>query len=214
MALIAQQSDIVSNPAVQAIIAYLVEHPEQTAGAAGALAVTAFNYYKTGNVPIGRIPWRHLREMFGDLGDKYFGTDRPRGVPGIIVNAPPEEAMRALLGRHYENVDLYSYEYEDEAWGLRRPSGLRTHEKSGRKVPMETHPRGFRTDDDRTLVISHDEASRLGATGEHLAETMLSWERGRDIVSEDYDEEDIGYEEVESEADAGVTVVAPQNTSS
>lgn len=195
---------------LDSLVQYATENPEQTATAVAVILGALFNYRQTGNLPVGRLPWQYARRLVGDLGDKYFGVTRPRGVPGIVVDATPEEVQRGLRGRHYESTDLYSYEYEDEAWGLRRPSGLRPHPTTGQPTPMETHPRGFRTDDDRTLVTSHDEASRFERTGDHLAESMLSWERGRDIVSDDLSALSLSYESVDSEAAADVTVVAPQ----
>lgn len=199
-------------PELQPVLEYLVGNQEQTIAAAVAILGSLFNYQRTGRLPLGRMPWRYFRELLGDLGDQYFGVDRKKGVPGVVVDATPEQVMRQLRGRNYESTDLYSYEYTDEAWGLRRPSGTRPDPSTGEPAPTETHPRGFRTDDDRCLVICHDEASRFERPGAHLRETMLSWELGRDLVTDDLEALELAYEEVESEAATGVRVVAPTTT--
>lgn len=207
MALI--QAAIGVEPFIEYVLQYVTDRPEQsTAAVVGVLGVL-FNYNKTGSIPIGRMPWRYAREMLRDLGDKYFGVKRPRGVPGVLVEAPPERVIKALRGQAYESTDLYSYEYENEAWGLRRPSGTQTHPVTAEPVPMENHPRGFETEDGKTLIVCHDEASRFERTGLHLAETMLSWDRGQDYIAEDLDEANLGYQRIESETAAGVEVVEP-----
>jgi hypothetical protein len=185
---------------------YALSHPEQAATLIAALVGIGFNYQKTGTIPLGRLPWRHLRQSFRELGDSYFGVSRPRGVPGLMVDAMPFQIEQSLRQRHYESSDLFSYEYKGEVWNLRRPSGQRRHPKTGMLTPMETHPRGFDIDGDRTLIICHDEASRMEAQGPHLDESMMSWERGRDLLMVDLDGLGIEYEQIESEADAGITV--------
>lgn len=187
-------------PFIQGIIAYLVEHPDQTAAAVAAVGGTVFNYRKTGNFPIGRLPWSYFRRLLDDLSDKYFGVRRPRGVPALHIPEPPERVKRKLRERHYESADVMGYDYEGEVWTLRRPSGLFQHPRTGEDIPMETHARGFRTEDDGTLVICHDEASRFEATGDHLSETVMSWPRGREYVVQDCEELGLGYEQLDSEA--------------
>lgn len=195
---------------VQDLVQYAIEHRQQTGGAAAVIIGSLFSYQRTGRLPVGRLPWHYFRRLLRDLTDKYFGVARPRGVPGVVVDAPPQAVKRALRDRHYESVDLYSYEYEDEAWGLRRPSGARPHPMTGEPAPTETHPRGFRTENDECLIICHDEASRLERTGDHLAETMLTWELGRDVLAEDLQAVQLAYESVASERAAGVTIVPPE----
>lgn len=193
----------------QDLLQYTVAHPEQAGTALLAVLGTLFNYRQTGNLPVGRLPWQYARRLVGDLGDKYFGVTRPRGVPAVVVDERPAAVMAALRGCHYESTDLYSYEQADEAWGLRRPSGTHPHPVTGEPTPMETHPRGFHTDDGRTLINCHDEASRFERTGDHLAESMLSWERGRDIIAEDLQALSLSYGAIESEAAANINVVPP-----
>lgn len=191
------------------LLEYAVQHPEQIATVSTGLVAAAGHYRKTGKLPLGRLPLRRLRKAARELGDQYFGRARPKGVPGLLVDADPDAIKQSLRERHYEGADLYSYEYKNEALNLRRPSGTRTHPKTGDAVPMETHPRVFRLQDGRSLVICHDEASRFEATDAHLDEDLISWERGRDIVSEDFEAAQLTHDRVESERAADLTVVAP-----
>lgn len=203
--------------AVDQLVEYLMQwvnqRPEQTAGAVAAILGVLWNYRRTGAVPIGRMPWRYFRQLVGDLGDKYFGVTRPKGVPAIVVDTNPERVMAALREQDFESTDLYSYEYEDEAWGLRRPSGMFPHPVSGDEIPMELHPRGFLTDDGKCLINVHDEASRFERTGDHLTEVALSWERGREKLKTDLDDANLSYREIESEAAANIKVVPPSRSS-
>jgi len=193
------------------LVEYAARHPTQVGAIVTALAGAATHYSKTGTLPIGRLPLRHLHDAARELGDQYFGRARPTGVPGIVVDAPPDAIEQALRERHYEGVDTYSYEYASEALTLRRPSDTRTHPKTGAAIPMETHPRGFRLEDGRTLIICHDEASRFEAPRAHVDEAILSWERGRDIVAEDIEAAQLSHTRIESERAAEVTVVAPES---
>lgn len=208
MALLQAADPVFVEQLAEFIAQWVSERPEQTTGAIVALLGVLFNYQRTGNIPLGRVPWRYFRQAVGDLGDQYFGVTRPKGVPAVVVDAPPERVLTKLRGG-FESTDLYSYEYEDEAWGLRRPAGMFPDPVTGDDIPMELHPRGFRTDDDKTLVNCHHEANRFERTGDHLTESVLSWERGRDLVTDDLDELNLSYRAIESEAEANVKVVAP-----
>lgn len=192
---------------VEQIAQYLITHPEQTGTFLVGLLGAFGSYRKTGNIPLGRIPYRHLRRMIRDIGDTYFGTSRPRSVPALIADAPPEEVEAALRDDRYESGDLYSYEYGGEVWNLRRPAGMAMNPKTERQIPMEVHPRGFLTDDDRTLILSHREANRWEATKAHIDETVMSWSDGRDAVLADLSDVDFEITEIDSEADAGIEVV-------
>jgi len=193
------------------LVSIAVERPEQTAGVIGALATVLVHYRKTGSVPLGRLPWRSIKQSVRELGNQYFDRPRPKGVPALVVDAKPGDLEDKLRDEHFESVDLYSYEYKDEAWNLRRPEGTRSHPETGAPVAMELHPRGFLTSDGRTLLPAHDEASRFEAYGPHLNEVLLSWQRGRDGMVEVLDQLDVEYEEVESEQTADITVEPPEN---
>jgi hypothetical protein len=193
------------------LLALAMDRPEQTAAAATALATVLVHYRQTGRVPLGRLPWRIIKQNVRELGNQYFRRPRPRGVPALVVDAKPDDLEDTLRNEFFESVDLYSYEYADEAWNLRRPQGTRSHPETGAPVPMELHPRGFLTSDGRTLVSAHDEASRFEAYGPHLNEVLLSWKRGRDGMTEVLDQLDVEYEEVESERAADITVEPPAN---
>jgi len=189
------------------VIDALLSRPEQTTTVVVALVAGIFNYQKTGKIPLGRIPYKILRETIRDLGDQYFGTDRPYGVPGLITTAEQAKLDDALRTRHYESGDLSSYEYAGERLNLRRPSGTLRQPGSGDLIPMETHVRSFELDDGRRLLIAHDEANRFEATTDHVNETVMSWERGRRKVKADLDDADIDYQLIQSEANADVSVI-------
>jgi hypothetical protein len=189
-----------------ALLNWVVDNPEQAVTVLAAAVGVAFNYAKTGKIPIGRLPYRVLRETLRQYGDKYFGTGRPRTVPGIVVDATQDQIDAALRRRHFESGDLTSYEYEDEVLNLRRPRGWMADPDTGRDVPMETHVRTFDLDDGRVLLLTHDEANRYEATSAHLSPGLYSWTRGRDIVSADLDDASLPYDFVDSERDAGLVV--------
>lgn len=187
---------------------YAISHPEQTAGFVLGFGGVGVNYAKTGKFPIGRLPYKHLREMLRDVGDRYFARARVRGVPIIVADADPQTVKRTLHEQHYESGDLVSYEYEDELYNLRRPEGYDTDPKHGGEVLMENHTRLFETTGGNTLILTHYEANRYSETTEHLADQGLSWGDGRDIVTDDLDAADIPYTEYANEANADVTVVS------
>lgn len=193
------------------LLAFLVERPELLATlltATASLAGSLVHYRLTGRLPIGRLPYRALQDVWGELADQYFGTTRPKGVPGVIVDADVPELEADLRAACFESADDYAYEYEAERLNMRRPNGTRRHPETGEPVPMELHPRVFETDGGGLLVIAHDEASRAEAWGAHLKEMLLSWERGRDQFQTVLDERGLDYETIESERAANVEVVA------
>jgi hypothetical protein len=191
------------------IIQYAVEHPEQVAGAATAVGASAFHYTRTGSLPLGRLPWRTVRDIVGELGDQYFGRSRPAGVPAILVDADIEAVETALRDVHFEGADLISYEYAGEVLNLRRPAGTKRHPDTGREIPMELHVRAFQTQSRGHLLLAHYEASRYEAQGIHLRETMLSWETGQGMLASTlHNETGLDHEKVASERDAGVEVVS------
>ncbi|MDY6780217.1 MAG: hypothetical protein SV760_06690 [Halobacteria archaeon] len=195
-------------PFTRDVVRYVVSHPKQVAAIVVAVAGAVASYAKTGRVPIGRLPYRYLRRLLRDVGNTYFGKPRPTGVPAVVVDAPPDEVESAVRDRHYESGDLFSYEYAGEVWNLRRPEDPARNPETGAMTPMENHARAFRTADDRTLVLDHYEANRFEATEEHLDERgLFSWSKGRDILAEDLEAEQLSYETIASEADAKIEVV-------
>lgn len=188
------------------LLEYVTQHPEQVATAATAVVGTTVHYSKTGKVPLGRLPWRALRQAGRELGDQYFGTPRPKGVPGLLVDTDLDTLEQELRAAAFESVDLLSYEYAGEALNMRRPNGTRTHPQTGEAVPMELHPRVFQTKSGVLLILAHDEASRFEATDDHLEEDLLSWERGRNDMVDVLEKAGLQYTEIGSERKAGVDV--------
>jgi len=193
---------------VDSLLPYIVEHPERAAAVVVGVGGVLFSYVKTGKLPIGRIPYRHLRGIIKDLGDRYFGTQRPRGVPVVVADESPQTVKRALENRHYESADLASYEYEGELFNLRRPEGYATDPELGTDLLMENHPRLFACDNETTLLLTHYEPNRYFETKEHLADQGLTWTGGRDRVIADLEMTEIEYTEYENEANADLTVVS------
>jgi len=189
------------------LLSFVLEHPEQVGPLLAAVGGIVLHYRTTGRIPIGRLPYRAVRQIARDLGDQYFGVRRPRGVPGVVVDVKLDELEAGLRSRHFESADIYSYEYAGEVLNVRRPSGTRPHPESGAEIPMELHVRAFATNDDRLLLLAHDEASRVEAWGEHMRETLLSWSRGQEDLIQDLDELGIEAEAVASERDAKIEVV-------
>lgn len=187
---------------------YVTENPEVVSGLVLGVVATAANYWKTGKFPIGRLPYRHLRHVLRDLRNSYFGKPRPRGVSGIVVNADPKKLNRALRLRHYEDADLFSYDYDGEVLNLRRPEDFDTDPVNGDPVAMETHIRGFKLDERGTFLLTHREANRFSDTSDHFDGENFSWERGAATAAEDLDALELEYERVNSEAAAGVTIVS------
>lgn len=191
-----------------AVMEFVVSNPEAMSAFVVGFVGAIGHYAKTGRVPVGRLPFRALRDIVRELGDEYFGVRRPRGVTGLLVTASNEELDSELRTRCFESVDIYSYEYEGEVLNLRRPNGLRRNPRDGDLVPMELHVRSFDTDlDGKVWVLAHDEASRFEAWGDHYKETVFSWDRGTEHTKELLDALDLEYEEVESERTAEFAVV-------
>jgi len=195
-------------PLADALVSYVTANPEQSFGVAVGVAGVGANYMKTGKFPIGRLPYKYLREMLRDFGDRYFKASRPRGVPVVVAHAPPKAVKRALNESHYESSDLFSYEYDGELYNLRRPEGHSIDPKHGGEVLMENHTRLFETDSGETLILTHHEANRYLETTEHLADQGLSWQKGRELITTDLETMDIAYTKYDSESLADVTVVS------
>lgn len=196
-------------PFLRGVARYVASNPQATAAFVVAFLGAIGSYLKTGRFPIGRIPYRYLRRMLRDLGNTYFGKPRPKGVPGIVVDATPDAVESAIRTRHYESGDLFSYEYSGEVFNLRRPEDPARNPETGGMTPMENHVRAFRLSDDRTLLLTHYEANRFEATTEHLDEAgMFSWSTGRDLITDDLEARQLSYTTIESEAAADVQVVS------
>jgi len=197
------------------LLEYAVANPEQAGTVITALLATTMHYARTGRVPLGRLPWRAAQDAWGELADEYFGRDRPRGVPGLVADTTVADLDTTLReASFFEGADDRSFEYEDEALNLRRPSGLRTHPETGERVPMELHVRAFKTEAGDLLLLSHDEASRSESWGAHIRGRLLSWTRGQDKMAGVLDDVGIDYHRVESERDAGITVEPPTGATS
>lgn len=196
-------------PVLDQAASYAIEHPEQTATVIGAIIAITTNYRKTGKFPIGRLPFHALRDGLREYRDRYFGVDRPKGVPGVIIEADQDDIEAAFRQRHFESGALSSYDYAGEVLNLRRPRGYESDPLTGELVPMETHVRTFETESQDVLAIAHDEANRFEATGEHLdTDALYSWQTGRATVEEVLDDADIIFRSIDSERAAGVTVTS------
>jgi len=192
---------------IQHAIQHAIQHPEQTIAALGTVVGAFASYQRTGRVPLGRVPTRYIRRAVRELGDRYFGKNRPVGTPGMIVDDDPMALIDHLRAFNFEDVDLYSYEYDGERWGLRRPEDPQTHPMTGEQIPMELHARGFATELGDAYVTAHLEANRFEAPGAHLDESMLDRDRGRAMMKQVLKR--AGYEPrtVPSERQADVPIV-------
>jgi hypothetical protein len=129
-------------------------------------------------------------------------------VPALLVDVEVAALEDTLRAEYFEGTPA-AYDYDGEVLNLRRPAGTQRHPESGREIPMELHVRAFETAERGLLLLAHVEASRYEASGEHLREGMLSWDRGRGaLASLLHHETDWDAEKVASERDAGVEVVS------
>lgn len=194
---------------IRQIVQAALERPEQTGALIGTVIAIAVNYSKTGSIPLGRLPYKHIRQGIRELREAYFGRSRPKGVPALLLtNTDLAELEDQMRPRHYEDGSMFSKDYDSEVLNMRRPRGTVLNPETGDPVPMETHFRAFETSMGDLLVICHDEAHRFEATGEHLDAGLYSWDRGRDILQEDLDAVGMAYDKIESERSADITVVA------
>lgn len=196
-----------SDAAIQAAWAWSQAHPDQASAAAAAAFAALVNYWKTGKLPLGRLPWRALKHTVRDVRYRYFDRPRPKGVPAIVADAGSDEIERLLRDDwHFEGVP-YSYYYTGEVFGLRRPAGTARHPDSGREIQMEMHVRGFDVVDGRTLILPHREASRYEAKKAHSASAALSWHDGVSTMSGVLSNAGIGHDHIDSEAEAEIVVL-------
>lgn len=187
---------------------YVVSNPEQSLGLFVGLSGGVFHYQKTGKLPLGRLPYKHIRELLREFGDRHFKTSRPRGVRLIKTDIEPSTLNTKLRDRHYESGDLVSYQYDGEVYNLRRAGGYDTDTKSGKRVEMENHIRIFETEDGGSMLLSHYEPHRFSETSRHLKEHGMSWSDGIKRTKEDLNALQIEYTEYESESTSDVTVVS------
>jgi len=191
---------------LEPLIDYATANPEQTATVAAGLSTAAEHYRRTGKLPIGRLPWRSLRQITRDLRDQYFSKARPKGVPALVVDATPD-AIADTLRQQYFEYPPASYDYDGEALNLRRPAGTAPDPATGEPVATELHTRGFLTADERTLLISHVEASRYEAQARHLDGTLTSFGDGRDGMQRVLGATDLRATAIPSEREAGIEAV-------
>jgi hypothetical protein len=188
------------------IIQVVATNPEPFAALTAGLLGAAGHYRKTGNLPLGRVPFRAIRDVFGELREEWFGRPRPKGVPAIYTDADPETVDTTLRNAHFEDTD-FSYDYGGQVYDRRRPSGTMQHPEDGREVPTELHVRAFNTADGGTLLLAHDEANRYEAPGAHLRETVLSWHRGRGMLADVLSADSVEHRTIASERAAEIEVV-------
>jgi hypothetical protein len=192
---------------INPILEYAAQHPGQVAGAVATLGAAGFHTFKTGRIPLGRLPWRAARDIVQELREQYYGKPRPTGVAAVVVDAKPAAVKTALRDVHFEGVDL-SYDRQ-ELWDLRRPAGTKRHPETGREIPMELHVRAYETADGRTLLLAHYEASRYEAPGVHKRGEMVSWDVGQGMLASTlHSETDLEHEKIASERDAGIEVTS------
>lgn len=183
-------------------LTFLENTPEVVVALLGGMIAVAIHYRKTGRFPLGRLPWKSIKLSAHFITTEYFSRPRPKEVPALVVTARKEEVEGVLRAKNYESGDLYSFEYQDEVLNFRRPEGLYGDDE----IASEVHARGFLTNDGRVLVLAHHEASRYEEWKNHIRGGMLSWERGREIVTGDLSEFDV--EKVESEEAGNITIVS------
>jgi hypothetical protein len=188
------------------VIEVVATNPEPFAALAAGLLGAAGHYRKTGNLPVGRVPFRAIRDVFAELREEWFGRPRPKGVPAIYTDADPETVDASLRDAHFEDTD-FSYQYSGQVYDRRRPSGVMQHPEDGREVPTELHVRAFETADGGTLLLAHDEANRYEAPGAHLRETVFSWQRGRGMLTDVLSADGTEHRKITSERRAEIEVV-------
>lgn len=188
------------------IIQYAAQHPNQSLTAAGAIVATLTHYLKTGKFPIGRLPYRALRDILRQLRDRYYERPRPKGEPALVVETDVDTLDGILDDHHFEGAPA-SYQYQGEDLNRRRPAGTATHPKTGNEVDMETHARAFETvAGDKLFVLTHYEPNRYTETSNHLGSQMQTYPEGRDRLKQVLQETDVSFHDVESERAADVTV--------
>jgi len=187
-------------------IQVVATNPEPFAALGAGLLGAAGHYRKTGNLPLGRVPFRAIRDVFGELREEWFGRPRPKGVPAIYTKVDPEMVDAALRDAHFEDTD-FSYDYSGQVYDRRRPSGVMQHPEDGREVPTELHVRAFNTADGGTLLLAHDEANRYEAPGAHLREMVFSWQRGRGMLADVLLADSVEHRTIASERAAEIEVV-------
>ena len=192
---------------IDAVLEYATAHPGQGAGAVATLGAAGFHTVKTGNLPLGRLPWRTARDLVDELQAEYYGKPRPTGVAGVVVDAKPAAVKAALRDVHFEGTQ-FSYDRQ-ELWDLRRPAGTKRHPETGREIPMELHVRAYELADGRTLLLAHYEASRYEAQGVHVRGTMVSWDAGQGMLASTlHNDTDLDHTKIESEREAGIEVTS------
>lgn len=188
------------------LIQFVASNPEPLAALGTGLLGAAAHYRKPGKLPVGRLPFRALRDAVGELREEWFGKPRPKGVPAVYTPLSPAAVDETLRTAHFEDTD-FSYDYAGQVYDRRRPSGIMTHPDDGRDVPMELHVRAFETGSGGTLLLAHDEASRYEAPGVHLSETLFSWQRGRGMLVDVLSETSVNHQQIASERAAEIEVV-------
>lgn len=191
------------------VASFVMEHPREVIALIVAIGGGGFHYRKTGRLPRGKLILDALKDIWGELADQYGSVERPKGVPALLVTGGHDELEQLARANFFESVDDYSYEYEGEVLNLRRGNGIFTHPRTGEQIPMELHFRTFGIDaEGKVLVLAHHEASRYEDWGDHYAETVMSWDRGQQMMAELLEEFDIPVEQIESERAADIVVTS------
>jgi len=191
---------------IETLITWALNNPELAGALTTGLGGSLAHWRKTGKLPIGRLPLRALKKATNDLRAQYFTKPRPKGVPAVVADAEPADVAHLLRERHFEGRPT-SYKYSGEHMNLRRPHGTAPHPQTGDPVPLELHTRGFATDDGKTLLVTHVEASAYEAPQLHMDGSLTTYDDGRDAIRRVLSPTDLDLRSIDSERAADIDVV-------
>lgn len=128
-----------------------------------------------------KIPLESVQKVADKLQRKYATIPVPN-AKGLLVNGNLDKFADTLLRHyHFESVDLYSYNYKDEVYNIRRPGGLDEENRQ-----MALHIRAFDIEHSEYdyFILAHWEISRFYDWHAHYNSLHFSWSEGRERTRE------------------------------
>lgn len=152
---------------IQAVIAWLLAHPDLAVTIATALAGSAGaarHYRRTGQLPLRSLPWRALRRLGYHLWRRYFTTPKPAANGMGVIQGDLEDVRETLGAQSYEPGWPLSYHYRGEDLNARRYYYVPEREYPHRQL----HIRGWQQDG-HVDINAHEEPAPLQHPKAHLA---------------------------------------------
>lgn len=157
--------------AVREVLTWLLAHPDLAMALLAVLgggAPALHRYRRTGQVPLGALPWRAIRRLVYAIRRTHGRYPKPTDRIRTVDLEPA--TVRERLGRQsYELEWPLSYHYASEDINARRYLLDESREYPHRQLHIRAWDRG-----DRTEIYAHEEPSAIHHPRAHIRSTDMT----------------------------------------